>query len=283
MESRKITYAILFAAISIIVIAGVLMPVLNESSGYFKEKKMHENIGSYYFNKVESATIDMVLGESFSVTVNGSPVSIDDYGIILMTDTIAVATGNQGEMFAFDPTNNNFIAGGATEGTATITIGSGQYTITTGGNTISGTTNHVLVAGTTGDYVQSKSFVANSNKPIIAYVGGILWTSEQGNVVINKPSTGSQSYPLKTITDFVVTGSTDSVLKWEVYNNNNESYDITGFSVTDRPDISILVYAPVSYYTMENTSSNNVLAVIPVMLIVVVILGITSVMFIKRE
>ena len=268
------------AAVAIIVLGGVLVPVIDDSTT-LKEKELHQNVGTHYFKKVDSASISMVLGESFAVTVDGDAVDVGDYGIIVMSDTLAVSTGNQGELFAYDPVGNKFIAAGSEQGSATITIGSGAYTVSSGGNSITGTLSNVIVASdsTNGDYVYATAGTVNKDSPGLAYVGSILWGSKQGTVTITDLSSGSAAYKLASITDFVVSSTADATLTWEVTDNGDDSYDVASFADSTDSTLNVLTYIPVSYYTMEEIQAFTILNVIPALVIVAILVGVLAVVF----
>lgn len=282
---KNIINMVLLATVGIILLGSFMVPVIDDSTT-LQEKEMHKNTGTYYFKSMDTATIELTLGtENWAVEVNGDAVEVGDYGVIVMSDTLAVSTGNQGEIFAFDPTNNKFIAGGSEQGTATITIGSGSYTVSTGGNDITGTITNAIVASdsTNGDYIMASAGTVNKESKGIAYVGGILWGSEQGNVAINDFTTGTANYSLKTITDFTVTSSADAEYTWEVVSNGNGSYDVSAFADADDGTLNTLTYIPVSYYTMEDTEGLTLLKVIPVIIIIAILLAAVSGVIVSKR
>lgn len=283
---KNIINLVLMTVVGIILLGSFMVPVIDDSTT-LQEKELHKNTGTYYFESMDTATIELTLGtENWAVEVNGNAVEVGDYGVIVMSDTVAISTGNLGEIFAFDPTNNKFIAGGAEQGTATITIGSGSYTVSVGDNDITGTTSNVIIASdsTNGDYILATAGTVNKESKGLAYAGVILWGAEQGNVVINDFTTGTVDYSLKTITDFAVTNSTDADYVWEVVNNKNGSYDVSAFADSDDSTLNTLTFIPVSYYTMEDTEGLTILKVIPVIIIVAILMAaVSGVLLTKKD
>lgn len=277
----KMIPTILGIAIAIIIVATILVPAVEDSD--LKTRVDHNNIGTNYYNKMDTVNISITTGSEVGLTINGTSYDLPDYGFLLMSDSLSVAnTGpSDGTFSAFDPTNNKYaIAGNGLS--ISIAIASGNYTATFGETTISGTIGDCYVfSGTTGSYVMATAGSINAGADAIAYVGGILWGAAQGVCEISDLSTGSSAYSLKTITDFQVSASTDSTVTWEVVDNDDKSYDVSAFADSSSTT-PVNVILPSTYYTLEENSQTNLLNVIPIVVLVSILMAAVGLIVFRR-
>ena len=275
MNTGRFIMAIISIVVAIIITSTVLIPVIDDADIRTKDYEDNEALNNLYYQSVDSAVIEITTGESFSCTINGTAVTIPDYDFILVSDSLAItkgATADESPINVFDPTNNHFAAVG--EGnTATITIANGSYTADFNGTEVTGSIGHALVfaASSSGDFVKCNAAYVNPESDGLVYSGTVLWGAKQGTVAISDLTTGSKTYSLKTITDFVVTSSADSTLTWQVVNNDDGSYSIS--SLADSSSVTPLsLFVEKEYYILEENSLSGLLNIIPIMVIIAVLL-----------
>lgn len=295
----KIPAIAITAVVAIIVLAGVLMPVLNDTTA---TEDTYSNVaGSQgYFialdNTTESYSLLFDGSNPGKVTVNGSDVPLFDGTILAITDSGIFRCNNSlGTRLSLISSSNT---ASAIESTLEIVVTNGVFTYSIGGaNPVTmDISSGCFALASSGDYVMTganQTIYVNSDTQIygsgLTSVTGGVWNTnfqligsiDDGmTVTVNYPVANKPTISNESVNYAEVTGHMD------LYELQNITFDATiGDDVTacsyDRIIVPAKVTAERSVHFSDN--QNAIFAAIPIMVIVALLLAVVAVIFRSRQ
>lgn len=258
---KRITNAIIFVVIGVILAVGVMTPIL---AGMEDQVVTEKNNTTTTYRMTDNETIirnidNVAYIDSVPVTdiVTGKNVRVitDDF---LMESQYNQTTQTQGPWF-FLKLDTDFMA----EGWTTVQFIKGTYRILNDSNVVirEGSYTHLLVPSTKGDYTASKAdFHINGNQEF--YVVGTgssntLYAGTIGNV--NVISTSSAETPSITIAS-------------ELIQEETELYKVSSVTTSETYRS---IYIPITYkeVTSENAAVRSAIMILPILISVMLIVA----------
>lgn len=294
--NMKIIGISLTVVVSIIVLAGVLMPILDDST---TTERIFKNVGYYdmTYSESESATFEWNYLYPRTLTVNGDSVTLPEPSgterTIICGDAfiITYSSNANGERLRFYDAEHAVTANVSGSSVLTLSCASGSYTVTVGTTSYSGSYSELFYIDTDGGYVMK-----DSNTP--AYVSGdskitiMDWTSV-GSATVGVRVVGSIDDGLTystfrgegyTFSNQNVVSSEDAEYK-DLYSVGDISLTISDGSNTKNKVFSAyIVPAEVTAEKAVHLSDNeiSIINAIPIMVIIAILVGIVAAIISRR-
>ena len=298
METNKLIAGIVAAAISIIMLAAVLMPVLSDATtthttftnkGYF----------DMTYTETDSIVMDWYYTDPTNIVVNDTIISLSE-----ATQQTTILCGDLW-LLRYDPAGGGGIAYYASAGSATgasvagstdlhVEAASGSVTVTPSAGAVrTNTYTYLFCIADDGEYVmKEKDSIAYVHEDSRIYGMGLTTILSQSvylkfDGTIDDPNAEVFRYSADPVT---VSNTVVNAVANDSYNDLYELSSLT-ITVTDGTNTGDLIY---SYFIVpaEVTAEkavhltdgmNAVLNVIPILIIIAVLLGVVAVLILRRE
>lgn len=269
---KKITNAIIFVVIGVILAVGVMTPIL---AGMEDQVVTEKNNTETTYRMTEKETIirnvdNVPYVDSMPVTdiVKERVVRVitDDF---LMESKYSPSTETQGGWY-FLKLDSSL----TTDGWATVHFGKGTYQILDASNVVisEGSYTHLLVPSTKGDYTESTAnFHINGNQEFYVVGTGDTRTLYAGTIEnVNAISTTATETPSITVTS-------------ELIQEETELYKVSGITISETYRT---IYIPITYkeITSENAAVRSIIMMLPILISVMLIVAVVyNVIDMKRN
>jgi hypothetical protein len=110
-----------------------------------------------------------------------------------------------------------------------------------------------------------------------------LWGDKQGVVEMTNLASGTQTFSLKTVTDFQVASSSDSTVTWEVVDNGDQTYDVSAFVDSTDGTLPVNVIIPTKYTALEETSESSMMGIVPIIVIIGILMWVVGAIFVVKR
>lgn len=293
---NKIIGLVITAMVSVIVLAAVLIPTLNDAT---TTEDTFKNEGYFYLDEfTDDYTFFWDYDDPTTFTVNGEDVTfINNSGLdvrVVLGEKFMVTHTSAGLSCTFYG-NGTYVIANATNKTLTLTLSGGTLTATNGNTTKTISDVSLLYSIVEkGDYVMKKSnSIAYLKDDSTIYATGhtyngvnnIFWHLE-GTPAAND----GISWPDDYNSNFTVTNETVNIVE---NSDHIDLYDLTNltFTVTNNNveyNVTASYFVVPAEVTAERSvhltdAMNVILNVIPLLIIVAVLLGVVAVFILRRE
>ena len=302
METNKLVTGVVAAAISIIVLAAVLMPVLDDATA---TSDTFTNEGYFYMDKYKT-------GDTFSlswdrtnpteITVNSDTLEFTNTSglalSIVLGEKFFLRIGTSNNLVFYG--NGTYVTASETYPTITMTYSSDTITVTNTNTTkiISGVDEFYCISADKGDYVMKKSAATaylNSGSEIVAdsdvYATGETYNGNNNIFWHLEGTIDDMSYPDVFNTNFTVSNET---INGKYSDSHNDLYELKNFQFTVTTNTSIVYNITASYFVVPaevtaersvhfDPATNGIIAVIPVLIIIAILLGVVAFYLTSRE
>lgn len=282
--------------VSIIVLAGVLMPVLTDVT---TTEETFKNVGYYNltYTESESATFEWDYQYPRVLTVNGDSITLPEPSsadrTIICGDTFIVgySANSNGERLRFYDAEHALTANVSGSSVLSLSCESGSYSVTVGTTTYEGTYTELFFIDTGGAYV-----LKESDSP--AYVNGdskitlMDWTSV-GAATVGIRIVGTIDDGLTfdtfrgedlTFSNEKVESSKDADFK-DLYTVDGLSFTISdGTNTKNKEFTAYIVPAEVTAEKAVHLSDNQIalMDAIPVLVVIAILMGVVAVILARR-
>lgn len=269
---KKITNAIIFVVIGVILAVGVMTPIL---AGMEDQVVTEKNNTTATYRMTDKETI--IRNIDNVAYVNATPITdiVTGRNVRVVTDDFLMesqynqGTETQGAWFFM-----RFDTSLTVDGWATVHFNKGTYQILDASNAVmtEGSYTHLLVPSTQGDYTESSAnFHINGNQEFYVVGTGSTITLYAGTIGnVNVISTNATETPSITVTS-------------ELIQEETELYKVSSITISDSYRTS---YVPITYkeVTSENAAVRSIIMMLPILISVMLIVAVVyNVIDMKRN